>query len=170
MRPYEHVHAEIPIRTGGTSVAGQVSWWICSLTGLARCCSVGRQRASRTGWNAPLLHRRAQGCLHSRLCSAACVRLVLTKGRLSRPVRHHATSRQRREEGSHLLTSFTTRGRFDRNAHSHTTATRQPSSLSASSTRASRSTVLENFSCQNVAFEEGVVANRQPEWRCQKQP
>lgn len=55
-------------------------------------------------------------------------------------------------------------------AHSHTMATLQPSSRSARVVLWSRSIVPENFSCQNAGFDTGVVANRHPLCRCQKQP
>ena len=55
-------------------------------------------------------------------------------------------------------------------AHSHTTATRQPSSSSARVVLRSRSIVPENFSRQNAEFDAGVVVKRHPSCRCQKQP
>lgn len=55
-------------------------------------------------------------------------------------------------------------------AHSHTTATRQPSSLRFASFRRSRATFSLNFCCQNLRLDEGVAASLQPECRCQKQP
>ncbi len=54
--------------------------------------------------------------------------------------------------------------------HSHTTATLQPSSKSLRIVRRSRSTVPENFVCQNAVFDAGLVAKRHPSCRCQKQP
>ena len=45
-----------------------------------------------------------------------------------------------------------------RNAHSHTIATRQPASISASRFRWSRSTLESNFAFQNSGRVAGVVA------------
>lgn len=54
--------------------------------------------------------------------------------------------------------------------HSHTTKGSQPASCSACRTRLSRSVFLANFERQKSTFEAGVVAYRQPGWRCQKHP
>lgn len=58
----------------------------------------------------------------------------------------------------------------DRTAHSQTSATRQPAFVSSSMPLASRATLDSNFVCQNSALVLGVVANRHPGCRCQKQP
>ena len=55
-------------------------------------------------------------------------------------------------------------------SHSQITRTRQPSSLSAASWRASRATLAANFSVQKAIRDFGVVAYRHPACRCQKQP
>lgn len=55
-------------------------------------------------------------------------------------------------------------------SHSHTISTRQPSSCSWASFRASRATFPSNFGIQNSCRVLGVVAYLQPGWRCQKQP
>jgi len=54
--------------------------------------------------------------------------------------------------------------------HSHTSKTLQPASISSALVLMSRSMVWRNFSAQNSGRVAGEVANRQPSWRCQKQP
>lgn len=55
-------------------------------------------------------------------------------------------------------------------SHSHTSKTRQPAAIRWSLFRASRITLPRNFSAQNSTLVAGIVAYRQPSWRCQKQP
>ena len=57
-----------------------------------------------------------------------------------------------------------------RNAHSQTTATRQPASSRSARFRRSRSTFTSNLACQNSSRVAGVVAKRHPACLCQKQP
>lgn len=55
-------------------------------------------------------------------------------------------------------------------SHSQITSGSQPAVRNDSRTRLSRSVFLANFKRQKSAFDAGVVAWRQPGWRCQKQP
>ena len=59
---------------------------------------------------------------------------------------------------------------LSRTAHSQTTITRQPASRSCCVFSASRTTFFENFSAHHARLDAGIVANRQPLWRCQKHP
>ena len=59
---------------------------------------------------------------------------------------------------------------FSRTAHSQRTITRQPASRSCCVFLASRATFCENFSAHQARLDAGIVANRHPLWRCQKQP
>ncbi len=69
----------------------------------------------------------------------------------------------------------TTATRFSRRRgfrawHSHTVNTVHPSRRSKDDAFRSRSTFWVNFFCQNFTRVAGVVAYRQPRWRCQKHP
>lgn len=79
--------------------------------------------------------------------------------RLAESARAETMRQKRRSSASSLRVS-----------HSQITSTRQPIERSDSATRRSRSMLDENLLCQNVGRVAGVVANRQPAWRCQKQP
>ena len=57
-----------------------------------------------------------------------------------------------------------------RKTHSQTVITLHPASRRRCEFSASRDTFRLNFSAHNSLFAAGIVAYRQPSWRCQKQP
>lgn len=75
-----------------------------------------------------------------------------------------------------LSEAFTHRARRRRSLSSffssqlHTVTTRQPCAVSSLRTLRSRAQLRRNFSSQNSVRVAGIVAPRQPLWRCQKQP